>query len=47
MTLDPQNARPTGIDPTGTETVLPRSRKVRVLATLGPASDTPEMIATA
>ena len=41
MTLDPQNARPTD-----KETVLPRSRKVRVLATLGPASDTPEMIAT-
>ena len=28
------------------DTVLPRSRKVRVLATLGPASSTPEMIAT-
>ncbi|MEH3035756.1 MAG: pyruvate kinase [Sphingomonas adhaesiva] len=27
-------------------TILPRSRKVRVLATLGPASSTPEMIAT-
>ncbi|MBW6531093.1 pyruvate kinase [Sphingomonas sp. RRHST34] len=28
------------------DTIAPRSRKVRVLATLGPASDTPEMIAT-
>ncbi len=29
-----------------TKAISPRSRKVRVLATLGPASDTPEMIAT-
>src|SRR5205823_2273799 len=29
-----------------TTAIAPRSRKVRVLATLGPASDTPEMIAT-
>ncbi|KAL1837472.1 hypothetical protein VTJ49DRAFT_3752 [Mycothermus thermophilus] len=30
-----------------TKTITPQSRKVRVLATLGPASDTPEMIANA
>jgi pyruvate kinase len=29
-----------------TTAIAPRSRKVRVLATLGPASDTPQMIAT-
>src|SRR3954470_605461 len=29
-----------------TKAIAPRSRKVRVLATLGPASNTPEMIAT-
>ncbi|MFN3435510.1 MAG: pyruvate kinase, partial [Sphingomonas sp.] len=29
-----------------TTAIAPRSRKVRVLATLGPASNTPEMIAT-
>lgn len=29
-----------------TVTVAPRARKVRILATLGPASDSPEMIAT-
>ena len=29
-----------------TKAISPRSRKVRILATLGPASDTPEMIAT-
>jgi len=28
-----------------TQAITPRSRKVRILATLGPASDTPEMIA--
>ena len=28
-----------------TKAIAPRSRKVRVLATLGPASNTPEMIA--
>lgn len=28
-----------------TVTVAPRARKVRILATLGPASSTPEMIA--
>ena len=28
-----------------TKAISPRSRKVRVLATLGPASNTPEMIA--
>ena len=28
-----------------TKAITPRSRKVRVLATLGPASSTPEMIA--
>ena len=28
-----------------TELMSPRGRKVRILATLGPASDTPEMIA--
>ena len=29
-----------------TTAIAPRSRKVRVLATLGPASNSPEMIAT-
>ena len=29
-----------------TMAIAPRSRKVRILATLGPASSTPEMIAT-
>ncbi|PNB46779.1 pyruvate kinase, partial [Pseudomonas sp. FW305-130] len=28
-----------------TQAIAPRSRKVRILATLGPASSTPEMIA--
>src|SRR5690606_12217671 len=42
LAVNPAGA--TGEDYSVTTSIAPRSRKVRILATLGPASNTPEMI---